>query len=120
MSGGHFKCSNYVFNRIAEQIEQIVETSHDEDDYEYEFGDDTIEKLRDAVFVIKMAGIYMQRVDYLLSNDDSEESFAQRLREELAEMNEMDQKARNDWRDRYCDRFIIDLQARHQPFSPLE
>jgi len=37
------------------------------------------------VEILKKAKIYAQRVDYLLSGDDGEESFLRRLKEELCE-----------------------------------
>jgi siroheme synthase (precorrin-2 oxidase/ferrochelatase) len=108
MSGGYFECSNYIFNRVAEQIEQVVETGHDEDCYEYTFGDDTREQMRQAVWALKLAAIYMNRVDYLLSGDDSEESFHQRLRKELRELDAETRKNNQDWRDRYMDSFCAE------------
>jgi coenzyme F420-reducing hydrogenase delta subunit len=114
MSGGHFECSNYIFHRIAEQIEQVVETGRDEDDCEYEFGEDTLKQMREAVWALKLAAIYMTRVDYLLSSDDSEESFHQRLHEERRELDAETRKNNNDWRDRYMDSFCAEYIERNE------
>ena len=36
--------------------------------------------------ILKQAEIYAQRIDWLLSGDDGEESFHERLKEELEEL----------------------------------
>ena len=41
----------------------------------------------EALKIVIQAQIYIQRIDYLLSGDDGEESFLQRLKKELNEKN---------------------------------
>jgi len=36
--------------------------------------------------VLKVASVYAQRIDWLLSGDDGEESFLKRLKEELGQL----------------------------------
>ena len=43
----------------------------------------TMEIMKRAVYVLRMAHIYAQRVDWMLSGDDGEETLAVRLDEEL-------------------------------------
>jgi uncharacterized protein (DUF433 family) len=104
MSGGHWDYIQYRFTDVSEDIDRIIEQngvkkSEDEiikdnpwvvkgdiPDYlrfEYNYSDKTIEKLKEARDTIEKAQIYMQRVDWLLSGDDEEESFLRRLKEEL-------------------------------------
>ena len=39
--------------------------------------------MREAIKQLKIAAVYAQRVDWLLSGDDGEESFIERLEENL-------------------------------------
>lgn len=54
--------------------------------YYHDFTPQTIEEFRKAVKILKRAYVYAQRIDYLISCDDSEESFHERLQEELAKL----------------------------------
>jgi hypothetical protein len=109
MSGGAFEYSQYKIGYIADQIEETVikngvkKTPEDlkeegwrdpdwykkypEDLFHYKYPDEVIEKMKEAVKALKIAQIYAQRVDWLLSGDDGEESFLRRLEEELNELN---------------------------------
>lgn len=46
----------------------------------------TIEELRKAVHILRQAAVYVQRIDWLLSGDDGEDSFHERLKEELSKL----------------------------------
>lgn len=107
MSGGAFDYNQYKIGYIADQIEETVikngvektpeEIKNDwhndewyekypEDKFHYKYPDEVIEKMKDAVKALKIAQVYAQRVDWLLSGDDGEESFLSRLEEELNEL----------------------------------
>ena len=47
---------------------------------------ETIEELRKGVEILKKASVYAQRIDWLFSGDDAEESFHKRLKTELKEL----------------------------------
>jgi len=105
MSGGAFDYNQYKIGYIADQIEQTIiknglektqeelknESWRDDSWYEkypedlfhYKYPDEVIEKMKEAVKVLKIAQEYAQRVDWLLSGDDGEESFLSRLEENL-------------------------------------
>lgn len=105
MSGGFFDYDQYRIDRIAADIEHIIENNYVEkdasdierwmrddngnvlEDYKYYsmYNDDTISLLKDAVRQLRLAAIYAQRVDWLLSGDDGEDSFKRRLIDEVAE-----------------------------------
>ena len=51
-----------------------------------EFSDDTIKELNKAVELLKMAEVYAQRIDWLVSGDDGEDSFHNRLKFELEKL----------------------------------
>jgi len=57
-----------------------------EDLFHYKYPDEVIEKMKEGIEVLKRAQIYAQRIDWLLSGDDGEESFLKRLEEELNEI----------------------------------
>lgn len=54
--------------------------------YYHDFTPQTIEEFRKAVKILKQAYVYAQRIDWLISCDDSEESFHKRLQEELKDI----------------------------------
>ena len=46
----------------------------------------TIEEFQKGLKLLKKADVYLRRIDYLLSGDDGEENFHERLKEELEEL----------------------------------
>lgn len=74
-----------------EVSERIAEHYYDEDGEEIYFQDyepETIEEFRKAIKVLREAAVYAQRIDWLLSGDDGEETFHKRLKEELGKLKE--------------------------------
>lgn len=47
---------------------------------------EVLEEFKKGLKILKMAAIYAQRIDWLMSGDDGEESFKRRLKEELDEL----------------------------------
>ena len=110
MSGGHFDYYQWHINDIVDSIEDyIYGHSLDEEDIDYyiedhwledkekeyviknkhtvpnlyEYSKETIKEFKKGLAILKKAYIYAQRIDWLLSDDDGEESFHKRLKEEL-------------------------------------
>ncbi len=105
MSGGAFDYNQYKIGNIADDIEKLIERNgrkktkeelkeefwhqpdwyekYPEDLYYYEYPNEVIEKFKEAVKILRQAEVYAQRVDWLLSGDDGEESFLKRLEEDL-------------------------------------
>ena len=110
MSGGHFDYYQWQINDIANSIEDyIYGHSLDEEDVEYyikdrwleneekeyiiknkhtipnkyDYSKETIKEFKKGLSILRKAYIYAQRIDWLLSDDDGEESFHERLKEEL-------------------------------------
>ena len=110
MSGGHFDYKQWQIDDIANYIEDYVYGhSLDEEDIDYyiedhwledkekeyviknkhtipnlyEYSKETIKELKKGLAILRKAYIYAQRIDWLLSGDDGEESFQKRLKEEL-------------------------------------
>jgi hypothetical protein len=108
MSGGHFdylqyriqeireSIEDYVYGREVDDVEKYIEDHYlDGDDREYiigthhtvpnicDYSEDTIKEFKQAIGILKKAEVYTQRIDWLLSGDDSEETFHSRLKEDL-------------------------------------
>ena len=83
MSGGTFDYNQYRIEDIATEIEREIERN-DANEYSLE----TIAEFRKAIKALRIAGVYAQRVDWLLAGDDGEDSFHRRLAYGLKEENE--------------------------------
>ena len=58
-----------------------------DDHWHFEIEDpEVLEEFKRGLKILKMAAIYAQRIDWLMSGDDGEESFKRRLKEELDEL----------------------------------
>ena len=85
MSGGHFDYNQYKIGYIADEVEQLIERNGKEipkeyrDDWSgtnyYEYPPEVIEKFKEGVEILRKAQIYAQRIDWLVSGDDGNESF---------------------------------------------
>ena len=92
MSGGKFNYRQCEIGNIADQIEQFIESNDDK--LENEWGDQigceyppaVIAEFANAVKALRIAQVYAQRVDWLVSGDDGEDSFLRRLAEDLGEL----------------------------------
>lgn len=89
MSGGHFNYSQHRLIDIASEIQKLIfeNDTEEKDEYGFEVGyhfkKETIDKFKIALDIVKKAYIMVQRIDWLVSGDDSEESFHERWEEDL-------------------------------------
>lgn len=60
-----------------------------------ELSDETINAMKEAYRQMRIAEIYATRVDWMMSGDDSEESFRERIKGDLAEFEK--EYATKDW-----------------------
>lgn len=104
MSGGHFDYRQHHIAEIADSIEQVLINQgkeipkrdlygdkefyekYPEEKFYYTYPEVVQEKMKEAVKQLKIAAVYAQRVDWLLSGDDGEESFIKRLESELNDL----------------------------------
>jgi hypothetical protein len=92
MSGGHFQYKQYEFGYIADEVEQLIITngSQEKDQWGYnkhcEFTPETIEEFKRGLEIMRQAQIYAQRIDWLVSGDDGEDSFHKRLKTDLEQL----------------------------------
>ena len=105
MSGGHWDYLQYRLADVAEDIGKLIDQNgqlknaeelkeerwnddawyekYPEEKYHHEYPDEVIKQFQHAEKIILIAQTYMQRLDWLLSGDDGEESFIRRLNEDL-------------------------------------
>ena len=102
MSGGYWGYFEYRFTDVVGDIKSIIEKNckektkeelsyynpeyyekWPEEKYHYKYSDEVIEEFKKGVEIIVQAQIYTQRLDYLLSRDDGEETFLEQLKEDL-------------------------------------
>jgi len=90
MSGGTFEYTQYTIKSMAEDIEDLIKNKgvyiSDEETYDYELSDETLQEFQNAVDILNKAYVYAQRIDWLLAGDDGEETFHKRLKEDLEEL----------------------------------
>ena len=85
MSGGHFNYDQYRILQMSEDIDTLVRNNNkpDEDGYVHSFSPEVLVKFQEAVATLKEAHAMVQRVDWLVSGDDGEDSFLERWKEEV-------------------------------------
>lgn len=101
MSGGAFDYKQYAIAQIAEEIQHELENAgkekpreelwkdkewyekYPEDKFYPNYTPEVKEQMKEAVKALRIAYTYAKRVDWLLSGDDGEESFLERLKEDL-------------------------------------
>lgn len=92
MSGGRFDYNQYRIMTIAEDIESLVLRNDDAslDEYGcckgYAYSEGVVAKFREAIPILKRAYVYAQRIDWLVSGDDGENSFLKRLEHDLKQL----------------------------------
>ena len=77
MSGGKFDYNQHIMGDIASEINVYLGNG---------WSQETLDKFKEAVVALRRAEIMAQRVDWLLSGDDSEETFHVRWDEDLREI----------------------------------
>lgn len=104
MSGGRFEYDQYKIRYIADEVHKEIRRSgrhktdeelkaeswhnldwyekYPEDKFHYKYPDEVIKEFERGYYILRLAEIYAQRIDWLLSGDDGDESFIERLAEE--------------------------------------
>lgn len=104
MSGGHFDYKQYTITEIADSIERELNRQgklkpkedlywdnsyydkNPEERHYYTYPEIIQKKMREAIKHLRIAAIYAQRVDWFLSGDDGDDSFLERLEEDLKKL----------------------------------
>lgn len=103
MSGGHFDYKQNQIEHIVDSIQRTIEENKKEvkdsdrwhevwDDriYYYDYPDEVIEQFKIAVHKLREAKIYATRIDWLLSGDDGEQTFLERLKKDLENLKNLE------------------------------
>ena len=115
MSGGYWEYKQYELTNVIEDLKSLIEKSgkpktkeeikaevwrgpnwyerYPEDNFHYKYPDEVIEEFKNAVDIISRAQVYMHRIDWLLSGDDGDESFIERLNKELKKLYDTKRKS---------------------------
>ena len=84
MSGGYFEYQQYHIQDIIEKLEETkVKIENDEEYYQYGRKQELLQEISKGLDYLNLAGIYTKRLDWLFSGDDGEDSFFERLEEEI-------------------------------------
>lgn len=85
MSGGAFDYKQYSLEYIADEIDTLIRNNEKVDQWgdKNNFSEKTLLRFQEGIEQIKKAAIYAQRIDWLVSGDDGEKTFHERLAEEL-------------------------------------
>lgn len=92
MSGGYFDYNQYNIARIADDVDGLIRNNEVTELDEYgdtrgrNYSLEVITKFQAALKLLRAAEVYAQRIDWLVSGDDTEESFLQRLEEDLGKL----------------------------------
>lgn len=92
MSGGHFQYKQWGIGNIADEVEQLILTNDSKELDQWSnpvgahFTKETIEEFQKALTILRQAYIYAQRIDWLVSGDDGEDSFHLRLKHDLGKL----------------------------------
>ena len=94
MSGGHFQYKQWEIGNIGDKVEQLIIDNDSEELDQWgdrkgcHFTPETIVEFKKALVLLRQAHIYAQRIDWLVSGDDGEDSFHRRLKHDLEKLNE--------------------------------
>jgi hypothetical protein len=110
MSGGFFDYDQSKIKNMIDSIEDLIANNgrvkteqeiidgawgafdddyfnkYPEDMFWHKYPDEVIEEFKKGITHLQIAYIYAQRIDWLVSGDDGEESFIRRLNEDLSKL----------------------------------
>lgn len=96
MSGGYFDYVQFRFQDCGESLARVLNGEEKWTDYKTDtqkpvrdfFSAATIEEFKTGLEIIKKAAVYAHRIDWLLSDDDTEDCFHERLKNDLGKLKE--------------------------------
>lgn len=88
MSGGHFDYKQHAIDDIAHDVDYLIRNNSNTDKDLHgcmiglQYRAETIKEFNKAYKYLRLAAIYAQRIDWLVSGDDGEDDFHKRLAED--------------------------------------
>lgn len=85
MSGGHFDYIQSKFDDPIDEIQRIIDIEEkvDKTGFTYGFSKNTLKEFKKCRELLQKAQVYLQRIDWLVCSDDGEETFHERLKQDL-------------------------------------
>jgi len=85
MSGGHFNYDQHRITGITEEISLLIRNNKKKDEYGFmrNYSHATIKKFKEAESVMRLAAMMVQRIDWLVCDDDGEDTFHERWDEDV-------------------------------------
>jgi hypothetical protein len=80
MSGGYFEYAQYRISDIAFMLKELIAVN------QYEYKPETLDKFKYTLRLLMRAQVAVQRIDWLVSCDDSEDTFHERWEEDMSEI----------------------------------
>jgi hypothetical protein len=88
MSGGYFDYVQHRIDEAADKVDSYIRRCESDyrDKYGYkpEYSADTLARFRECERTLRRAAAMLQRVDWLVSGEDGEDSFHRRWAEEVS------------------------------------
>jgi hypothetical protein len=81
MSGGHFSYLQNCISYAADDVKKIIDNND-----EHCYSQQTIDQFKTGENLLRAAAVYLHRIDWLVSCDDGEEDFHDRLSEDLDQL----------------------------------
>lgn len=76
MKGGYFDYEQCRMKNMVDRLASVIETND-------QYSKETLAEFHKGLTLLMIAAVYLERIDFLLCGDDSEESFHTRLKEDL-------------------------------------
>lgn len=89
MSGGYFDYRQFQFEDIAREIDRLISKNDctDKDEWGDEMGNhypiDIIKKFKETAYELRRVAAMVNRIDYLVEEDDGEDEFRKRWEKEV-------------------------------------
>jgi hypothetical protein len=82
MSGGTFDHQDWVVSQLADQVRDIIESAENKNQY----SEETMAVLLQAKKHLRLAAVYIHRIDWLVAGDDGEDTFHVRLQQDIEDI----------------------------------
>ena len=102
MSGGFWNYQNRCLNEMADELRTAIAKARTGVEYYGHYSEEFVAEMSKLHDEIRTLNAKMHRVDWVLSGDDGEGNFSERLNEDLAEIVYDDPKNDVEWLKR-CD-----------------
>lgn len=84
MSGGHFDYKQFAISDIAESLDKAIRNNKIKDEYGFcrDLSKETIKEFKKVYLRLNRVKKEVMCIDWLLSGDDSEETYLQKVKEQ--------------------------------------